>query len=256
MFHIGAQLYTVRELLSTDCQMKDTLSRIKAMGYREVQLFGSVEQIQKHAPFAKAAGLDIVGVLTDLDTCERDGAALFEICRAYHIGDIGVSSRFADCREIDSYIARINAFATKAKAEGFTFSYHNHGHEFIRLGEGDTAMNRFLKAFHTGTVAFMPDTYWLQDGGYDIRRFLEQTKNRVKILHLKDMKRTKEGHTFAELGQGNLYFKGIMETALACGITYFVVEQDVCEKNPLESLRQSYDYISALWEDATWNGCF
>jgi len=57
-----------------------------------------------------------------------------------------------------------------------------------------------------------------------------------------------EGHTFTELGNGNLYFEGIIKTAHGCGIKHFVVEQDVCEGDPIESLRQSYKYIKRVLE--------
>jgi sugar phosphate isomerase/epimerase len=109
-------------------------------------------------------------------------------------------------------------------------------------------MDRFIKEFDAETVDFMPDTYWLHDGGYDVRHFLEQTNGRVKILHLKDMKRTEDGHTFAELGNGNLYFEGIINTALNCDITNFIVEQDICEGDAIESLKQSYKFIKSLLE--------
>ena len=125
-----------------------------------------------------------------------------------------------------------------------------HARRPFRIG---TVKVRVQKVCHQGfdaeTVDFMPDTYWIHDGGYDVRYFLNQTKNRVNILHLKDMKRTEQGHTFAEVGSGNLYFKGIIKTAVDCGIKHFVVEQDSCEGNPIESLSQSYKYIIGLWED-------
>lgn len=248
MVNIGAQLYTVRTLLTTDHKIESTFAEIKRIGYHSVQLFGSIELLEKHAELAKSAGLSIVGVLVDLDTCENNENKLFEICNQYNISDIGVSSHFPECLDTDAYITRINAFAARTKSAGFTFSYHNHGHEFIKLDCKETAMSRFLAGFHADTVHFMPDTYWLHDGAYDVRHFLEQTKGRVKILHLKDMKRTEQGHTFAEIGNGNLYFEGIINTALDCGITHFVVEQDICEGNPIESLRQSYKYIKPLLE--------
>ena len=109
-------------------------------------------------------------------------------------------------------------------------------------------MSRFLKEFDAKTVDFMPDTYWLHDGGYDVRYFLEQTKGRVKYLHLKDMKRTEQGHFFAEIGNGNLYFEGIIKTAIDCGIRNFIVEQDECDGDPIESLKQSYKNITAILE--------
>lgn len=248
MKKIGVQLYTVRKSLTTNEEIKRTLQAIKEIGYESVQLFGSPDRLETCARISKETGLEIVGILTDLDTCEAHEQRLFKLCHEYHIADMGISSHFSECQDADTYIARVNAFAANAKRAGFSFSFHNHGHEFVKLADGETAMERFLKEFHAETVDFMPDTYWLHDGGYDVRRFLEQTKGRVKILHMKDMKRTEEGHTFAELGNGNLYFEGIINTALDCGITDFVVEQDRCDGDPLESLKQSYMFIKPLLE--------
>ena len=248
MKNIGAQLYTVRGSLSAEEGIRNTLKAIKEIGYGSVQLFGSVEEAKLCAEIAKDTGLDIVGILTNLGSCEESENKLFDMCGRYNVKDIGVSTDFAECQAADSYINRINIFAAKAKNAGFTFSYHNHAHEFIKV-DGETPMSRFLNGFDAETVDFMPDTYWLQDGGYDVRYFLEQTKGRVKILHLKDMKRTEQGHMFTEVGSGNLWFEGIIKTAVACGAVNFVVEQDICEKDPLESLKQSYEYIKSLLED-------
>ncbi len=249
MRNVGAQLYTVRNTLTTNEEIQRTLQAIKEIGYDSVQLFGPVELIENCARYAEETGLGIVGVLADINICEEQERKLFEICGQYNISDIGVSSRFSECRDAEAYIRRINAFASRAKNAGFTFSYHNHGHEFIKLDCGETAMALFLKGFDAETVDFMPDTYWLHDGAYDVRYFLEQTKGRVKILHLKDMKRTEQGQTFAEVGNGNLYFKGIVKTALDCEINNFIVEQDVCQGDPIDSLKQSYQHIKMLLED-------
>ncbi len=245
MKNVGLQLYTVRSLLSNPDEIRKTLKAVKEIGYDSVQLFGSVELLENCSEIAAEEGLKVIGTLMDLNSCEKSEEKLFEVCEKYGISDIGVSTCFSECQAIDSYVPRLNAFAKKAKSRGFTFSYHNHGHEFIRLDCGETAMNRFLREFDTD-VDFMPDTYWLHDGGYDVRHFLEQTEGRVKILHLKDLKRTGNGHTFAEVGNGNLYFEGIIKTALQLGINSFVVEQDICEGDPLISAKQSYDYIKSL----------
>jgi len=255
MIHIGAQLYTVRSLLGTEEEMQRTFAKIREIGYTSIQLFGSAAVLEKYAKFAQAAGLRIAGILVDLPTCQACEQALFELCRRYEIPDIGVSTNPTECETPQAYISVLNAFAEKARQAGFSFSYHNHGHEFIRQADGKTAMDHFLAGFNPDAVDFMPDTYWLHDGGCDVRHFLEQTKNRVTILHLKDLRRTPEGHTFAEVGNGNLYFRGILETARACGITQFVVEQDICDGDPLESLRQSYRNIQNLMEDMGWNNC-
>ena len=109
-------------------------------------------------------------------------------------------------------------------------------------------MKFFLEGFDPQTVSFMPNTYWIHDGGYDVRRFLEETQGRVKILHLKDMKRTESGHTFTEVGNGNLYMSGIIKTALEKGIRELVVEQDICEADSVDSLKSSYQTIKKILE--------
>lgn len=245
--NIGVQLYTVRELLTTADGIKTTLKAIKDIGYDSVQLFGSIELLEDCSKYSKELGIDISGVLVDVNSCENNEKRLFQLCNEYNISDIGVSSGLDDCLNQDDYIRRVNAFAAKAKDAGFTFSYHNHAHEFVKLDCGQTAMDLFLKNFDINSVNFMPDTYWLQDAGCDIRFFLEQTNGRVRILHLKDMKHTGNTHIFTEVGDGNLYMKGIVETALKNGITTFVVEQDICEIDPIESIRISYQNIKEIF---------
>lgn len=251
MNQIGLQLYTVRKRLNTNEESRATLEKIKAIGYQSVQLFGSRDSLENAtcwAQLARAQGLSLSGILINLESCELNEQALFTLCKEYAIPDIGISSGLSELEEISSYIERVNRFAAKARAAGFSFSFHNHAHEFIRLADGKHAMEHFFGGF-SKDVDFMPDTYWIHSGGYDIRHFLEQTRGRVTLLHLKDLKRLESGQTFAEVGKGNLWFKGILQTALDCGIRQFVVEQDQCEGDPLESIRISYQNTKALLEE-------
>ena len=243
---IGAQLYTVREQLNTPDQARETIARIKELGYESVQLFGSVTQAKLFAQAAREAEMPIVGLLSDLGNCEQEQEALFSLCQEYGIGDIGISCGPLDDAGAKAFIPRVNSFAKKAREAGFTFSYHNHGHEFIRTDCGKTVMELFLEGFDPALVDFMPDTYWIHDGGFDVRRFLELAAGRVKILHLKDLKRTAQGHTFAEIGSGNLYFPGILKLAEEIGVEHLVVEQDICERDPLECLKKSVGYLRDL----------
>lgn len=107
-------------------------------------------------------------------------------------------------------------------------------------------MSILEEGFDRNLVRLMPDTYWLQHGGVDVRHFLEQAEGRVNILHLKDMKRTVDGQAFAEIGRGNIHFEGILEVAKKIGIEHFIVEQDRCDGNPLDSARISCEYVRSI----------
>ena len=243
---IGAQLYTVHSRLATKADIQITMQEIKTIGYETVQLYGEMDFMESCTRYAQQAGLRIVGVLADMNFCETNEQELFDFCTTHSIPDVGISSAFSEYQDPDRYIARVHRFAEKARAAGLTFSYHNHGHEFIRLSDGTVGMKHFLEKFDPLLVDFMPDTYWLQDGGYDIRYFLEQTNGRVKLLHLKDWKRLELSHTFAEIGNGNLCFKEILKTAAKCGVEHYIVEQDECPDDPIESLRISYQFLKTL----------
>jgi sugar phosphate isomerase/epimerase len=71
----------------------------------------------------------------------------------------------------------------------------------------------------------------------------------IKILHLKDMKRTKDGVTFAEVGNGNLNMDGIIKAAKSVGIRDFIVEQDTCDRDPLTSARISFENLKKIMEN-------
>lgn len=243
---IGAQLYTVRNLLETPAQTEQTLARIRDLGYDAVQLFGDVALAKQCCEAARKVSIPVLGILTSLEGCEAETEELFALCREYGLKDIGISSSISDAAAACAYIPKVNAFAQRAREAGFTFSYHNHGYEFIRTECGKTVMELFLEGFQPGLVDFMPDTYWIHDGGFDVRHFLELARNRVKIVHLKDLKRLQQGHTFAEIGSGNLYFPGIVALAAEIGAQALVVEQDLCDGDPLESLEKSIQYIKTI----------
>lgn len=245
MYKIGAQLYTVRAMMGSEEEMKAALSKIKEIGYDSVQLYdlGTTKKMEACCAYCRQIGLEIAGILTDLDFCEKNREELFALCKTYGIPDVGVSSSITEYGAASAYIPRANAFAKEARAQGFHFSYHNHGHEFIKTSCGKSVMELFLEGFDKATVDFMPDTYWVHDGGFDVRRFIELTHGRVQLLHMKDLVRKKDGHTFAPVGSGNLYMEGILETAREHGIAHFIVEQDQCEKDPMDCLKESYLYL-------------
>ncbi len=248
----GLQLYTVRDLMTDTASAENTIKKIAEMGYETVQLAGTIEDIERTADVCARLNMPCIGILasmsflTSIDVHDNYTERLLKCARLIDAKDIGISSTAKNLDTANDIITRANAFAKIIRNEGFTFSYHNHSNEFIRTENGKTVMDLFLEGFDKELIDFMPDTYWLQHGGADVRHFIEQYSDRIKIIHLKDMKRTPEGVTFAELGKGNIYLEGIVKLAMDNGINNFIVEQDKCDGDPLESARISIEYLKSI----------
>jgi len=49
---------------------------------------------------------------------------------------------------------------------------------------------------------------------------------------------------FKELGNGTLDFAAILKAAAGAGVRHYFVEQDQTPGDPIESLKQSWDYLA------------
>ena len=249
---IGIQLYTVRGLLDGEDACEKTVAALCEMGYECVQLFGGTAMLETMRHCARAAkkhGLKVIGILSNPEAISESFDEITEIAREAEAADIGISGSAKNEKDARELVEKANAIAKRINDVGFTFSYHNHSHEFIRTECGETVMDILLNGFDSELVGLMPDTYWLQHGGVDVRDFIAKHSDRITMLHLKDMKRTLDGPTFSEVGVGNINMKGIIKCAKALGISDFIVEQDQCDGDPLESARISCENLKRIFAE-------
>ena len=104
--------------------------------------------------------------------------------------------------------------------------------------------------FDPKNISFVIDTAWISAGGGDVCAWLEKLAGRIDILHLKDIepfynenKKITQGYT--EIGNGNIWWDGVLETAERIGVKHYVVEQDGrwIDGDPFKSLQVSRDYL-------------
>jgi sugar phosphate isomerase/epimerase len=79
------------------------------------------------------------------------------------------------------------------------------------------------------------DTYWVQRGGADPAAYIRQYAGRCPLIHLKDMAADEKG-SFAEVGEGTMDWPAIFTASEAGGARWYIVEQDVCQRPPLDSV--------------------
>jgi sugar phosphate isomerase/epimerase len=146
----------------------------------------------------------------------------------------------------------LNTSGEKAKAAGLTLAYHNHAFEFEPQG-GTTGLDILMKETHKGIVNLELDIFWASVAGHDPVSILKKYSGRIPLLHLKDKasgiatqyneKVPKE--TFKEIGNGSIDIPAVLAAAKKENVHHYFVEQDQTPGDPLDSLRQSYKYLSA-----------
>ena len=91
------------------------------------------------------------------------------------------------------------------------------------------------------------DLYWVVKAGLDPLVIFAKNPGRFPLWHVKDMANTPQKE-FAEVGTGSIDFGDLFTHAKKAGLKHYFVEQDVCTRPPLESIKISIDNIQkAKW---------
>jgi sugar phosphate isomerase/epimerase len=247
---IAAQLYTCRDLLRTPAEITTTLGRVRAAGYTAVQVsgLGPISEDELNT-ILKGEGLVCCATHEDGDDIRHDTAKVID-----HLQKLGCNLTaypypagvdLTDPASLGSLIADLDAAGELMAAAGITLTYHNHGIEFVQTN-GVTALDRIYNETNPAHLQGEPDTYWIHYGGGENVAWCRKLHDRLPLIHLKDYKFTAENEpTFCEIGAGTLDFASIIPAAEAAGCQWFIVEQDTTPGDPVDSLKQSYDYLAA-----------
>ena len=253
---IGVQLYTVRTL--SPQKSAETLRAIDALGYREAET--TFAGLDKLMPVLEATRLKPVSVHFDanlimkgtpddlartVDDVKRRGFA-YAVCPYVAPADRGgldVMRRLAE---------KLNRAGENCRAAGLKFCYHNHAFEFEPM-EGSSPF-QVLMDTDKNLVGLEMDAFWVSVAGQDPVEVLRKHAGRVRLIHLKDKaegtpvmyKESVDRAAFQEVGRGVLDWPNILRAAEAAGVEHYFVEQDQTPGDPVDSLRQSAEYLKKL----------
>ncbi len=130
------------------------------------------------------------------------------------------------------------------KGEGLELCYHNHSFEFQKF-EGKYGLDIFYENCEPDLVQAELDTYWIQHGGENPAEYIRKHSGRAPLIHLKDMLGDAQ-KTFAEVGNGILDWPAIFKAGEAAGARWYIVEQDRCQRPPLESVKISFENLKKM----------
>lgn len=242
---IGVQLYTIRKFMNNEEDIKTSFEKLKKMGIDEIQTAGLSIPFDVFGKLAKDAGLTVVGTHDDFNMMYEDPEKAMKLHDDLDTKLMGIGGFWAD--NLDAYlefIEKANKLCEAIGPKGYKFSYHHHSHEFVKFN-GKRAIDYLIEGLDKNYTSFVMDTYWVQNAGGDVREWLNKLSGRIDVLHLKDMAYGADGSFITEIGNGNIYWEGVIEEALKIGVKSFVIEQDTCPGDPFDSLQQSVDYLRA-----------
>ncbi len=145
-------------------------------------------------------------------------------------------------KEVEILSAQLTSIAKEVHSAGFAFGYHNHAHEFAKVDGNVTWMDLLLQLTNPKDISLELDVYWAAYARIDILTFMEAQKNRIKLMHLKQML-DYESKRCVDLGDGILDFESILRKGLEIGVEHFILEQEEYAVSPYESIKKGYQHV-------------
>lgn len=245
---IALQLFTVRDDCAAD--FKSTVEQVARIGYKGVELAGNTGGMnaKELKAFLDGLGLTVAGSHVSIDAIVNGLDSAIEF--AVEVGNKWIVCPYlgdewrADAAGWVKTAKTLEAAGAKCREAGIQMCYHNHSFEFVKY-DGQYALDLFYASADPTLLQVELDCYWVKHGGEEPVDYIRKYKGRLPLLHLKDMA-PGEDRVFAEVGEGILDFPAILAAAQESGVEWCVVEQDICQRPPLESARISFDNLKKM----------
>lgn len=248
---IAAQLYTLRDFLKTPEDLAVTFNKVKKMGYNAIQVsgIGPIDpQFVKDT--AQKYDLTICATHISFDRLKNDIDAVIAQHKLWDCKYVGIGSMPDEYRvNKESFVKFAKEASEYGKVlldNGLQLIYHNHNFEFRKF-DGITGMELLFQESDPKAFNFEIDTYWVQAGGANPIDWINKLKGRMSVVHFKDMVMGDNGsQLMAEIGEGNFNWEKIIQSCNEIGVEWCPVEQDICQRNPFESLAISRNNLLKL----------
>ena len=265
---VAVQVYSVRDAAKED--FRGTLQKIKDMGYDGVEFAGlygnkpedvkamceeiGLTPISAHVPFADMRK-DAAKVLSDYATIG---------CKFVVIPYLNPEDR-PGAEGWEKTIEDAAAIGKAARELGLQLLYHNHDFEFMKI-DGKYALDILYERVPADLLKTELDTCWVNVGGEVPAEYIKKYAGRCPVVHLKDFYGEKSddmyeligidkkaparpsGFEFRPVGSGIQNFPAIIESAIASGAEWVVVEQDKPSMGltPMECAKKSIEYVKSI----------
>ncbi|AYB31704.1 sugar phosphate isomerase/epimerase family protein [Chryseolinea soli] len=252
----GIVSYTYRNSFQKDVAL--TLDTIKALGITDIEfsnLFGKTAAELRALLDARGLHCSSFGVsYDDLNNKTREvgnnaktlGASFVRVAWIPHEG------KTVDAVLIKKAADDFNAAGKILKEEfNLSFCYHNHGYEFVSYEKG-TLFDYLVANTNPAYVNFELDILWAFHPGQDPAQLLKKYGKRLKLMHVKDLRKGVKGdftggtsqENDVALGTGQINIAEVIKAAQQSAIEHYYIED---ESSAVKTqVPQSLKYLKSL----------
>lgn len=275
MTRIGVQCYTLRDEFPAH-GVYETFRKVRDIGYRTAEVSAlpmTKEHVAELVRVREELGFEFASISGGL-TGDESLVNAFDkfVADAKALGAdmirIGMlpPAAMRDPSTVAAFADDCQEMAVRLADHGIRLHYHNHHVDFAKY-DGRYLLD--VIAERSPSVGLEIDAHWVQRGGLDPVGTLRKYAGRVSMVHLKDYRIARlpdEVYAaldaddrgpweaamphlvqFAEVGEGNLDFPSIIDTAIAIGADHLLVEQDeFYGRTAIECLTTSYLNLVAM----------
>jgi len=243
---VGLQVYSVRKDAEKD--LPGVLAQIARMGYQGVEFAGYYgHQAKAIRKMLDDNGLVCCGTHTQMaDLADDKLAATLEFNQT--LGNKYVIVPWLEPAKTDpqgtwlGHAKRLNALAEKLKPQGMLVGYHNHAHDFDRVG--DTTPWDILASNTRPDVIMQLDTGNALDGGGDPILYLKRYPGRTVTIHLKEHSATNKK---AMIGEGDVKWAEVFQLCRTVGGTkWYIIEEEKDAVPPLQGAEISLNNLKKI----------
>ena len=250
----GMVSYTYRHNFARD--LPATLDEIRQLGITDMEfsnLFGhSPEQLRSELD-SREMHCSSYGVgyhdlhtrtATVIANAQILGASYVRVAWIPHEAPFGRAQAEDAVRTFDTVGRRLREY-------GLRFCYHNHGYEFAALDDG-TFFDLMVQQSDPEAVSFELDILWAHFPGQDPAELLDRYPDRIRLMHLKDLRKgvtgDLSGHTAPEndvaLGDGQLDLPKILQSARRSKLKHYYLEDE--SPDFATQVPRSLSYLASL----------
>ena len=245
---LSYQLYSSRNFPP----LKDTLAMLAKIGYREVEGFGDVYD----KPAAVRRLLDRNGLAMptghfSVDMLEHERPTVLDIAKTLGVRHIYAPYLMADMRPKSAagwktFGRQLAAIGQWVRSEGFTFGWHNHDFEFVKLPNGETPLDLMFAA--APMVDWECDVAWVARAGANPVTWIKRYAHRITSVHVKDIApkgQCADEDGWADVGQGTVNWTACFAALKNSRALHYIMEHDN-PNNDERFARRSFDYVSKI----------